>query len=109
MAHYVYVGVEQVFSAAFSGNVRIGAQFTDIPDQHTSDVLPYLELNGTYQYLPGSYVQIGIRHSRNATDTPGTFNSITIDQESTVANLLPEYVLHVPFVFRANGFENVII
>jgi hypothetical protein len=84
-AHYVYVGVEQVFSAALSGNVRVGAQFTDIPDQNTSDVSPYLELNGSYQYLPGSYVQVGVRHSRNATDTPGTFNSITIDQESTVA------------------------
>src|SRR5262249_44971012 len=69
-SHYVYVGVEQVFSAALSGNIRVGAQFTDVPDQNTSDVSPYVEINGNYQYLPGSFVQLGVKHTRNATDTP---------------------------------------
>ena len=33
-----------------------------------STVIPYVDANMTYTYLPGSYVQLGVKHTRVTTD-----------------------------------------
>jgi len=84
-SHYFYVGAEHQFSRQLLGKLKVGAQYTDYDNVNDSQWSPYLEIGGTYTYLPGSFVQFGIRHARNATDAsslvPGS--GITLDQEST--------------------------
>lgn len=73
-SHYFYVGVDQGISKELNASVRLGAQYVDY---HNSDKLPgmeedswgpYADANATWTYLPGSYVQLGVRHQRASTD-----------------------------------------
>jgi hypothetical protein len=73
-SHYAYIGVDQGITPELNASVRVGAQYTDY---HESDQLgglndsewgPYADANATWTYLPGSYVQLGVRHQRSSTD-----------------------------------------
>ncbi len=88
-SHYAYVGVEHNMTDTWSAGVRLGGRYTDYyntPDNETS-FSPYANLLTRYTYLPGSYVELGFRHDRNATDvistTPTGDNRVTTDQESS--------------------------
>src|SRR5260221_3477985 len=87
-SHYGYVGVQHSFLENLTGNVRLGAQYTDnYNDPHsTTSIGPYASASLVYTYSAGSYAQIGLTHSRNATDqiAPDTTGHITQDQESTI-------------------------
>lgn len=76
--HRIFVGADHRFNAQLSGSVRVGGQFTDYYKTGDDDVSPYAEASLAYEYNRGNTVQVGITHSRNATDA----NSL--DQESTV-------------------------
>jgi hypothetical protein len=89
-SHYFYVGADHTFSDQLSASARLGAQYTDYHNLDQDEWGPYAEVNATYTYVPGSYVQLGIRHTRNQTDiafaSPDpsiTGESVTLDQEST--------------------------
>ena len=83
-SHYFYVGAEHAFSSQFNGTIRVGAEYTSWDNLHTSAWGPYVDLRGTYTYLPGSSVQFGFTHNRNATDVVGSdATGITTDQESS--------------------------
>ena len=87
-SHYVSVGAEQNFTSQLTGKARIGAQFTDypnaLPTQDDRVVNPYADASASWTYNPGSYLQLGIRHQRNATDVGiGTAGAPVQDQEST--------------------------
>jgi hypothetical protein len=87
--HYGYVGLTQEFSPNLSGTVRIGASLTDIyndPISPYSSVAPYADINLTYTYIPGSYVQFGFTQDQNATDVvaPGSNGRLTAYQQSSV-------------------------
>jgi len=86
-SHYFYGGLEHAFSSQLNGSLRIGAQYTEYDKLSGSSGTwnPYADVRGTYTYLPGSYVQLGITHTRNATDVvgAGTAADIVKDQEST--------------------------
>lgn len=84
-SHYFYVGAEHAFSSQLNGTVRVGAQYTSYDHVTQSSWDPYADVRGTYTYLPGSYVQFGITHTRNATDVvgSGTTTGLVQDQEST--------------------------
>jgi len=87
-SHFVFVGVDQVFNSQLSGQVRIGAQFTDYPNavagQSDSSVGPYADASATWNYNPGSYLQVGLKHQRNQTDIAFTQSQFAAqDQEST--------------------------
>jgi hypothetical protein len=72
-SHYFYVGVDQGITQNLNASARVGAQYTDY---HNSDEIggldsqwgPYADANATWTYLPGSYVQLGVRHQRSSTD-----------------------------------------
>jgi len=82
-SHYLYVGADHNFSSQLSGSVRAGGQFTEYPKaaagSSKSIVSPYFDLNGSYAYTSGSYVQLGVKHTRNQTDIAAG----TLDAEST--------------------------
>ena len=89
LSHYVYVGALYNLLGNLSLNGRLGAQYTDNYNDpsHTTSFGPYANVSLSYTYLPGSYAQIGVTHSRNATDEIDLNNnngSITLDQESTM-------------------------
>jgi hypothetical protein len=84
-----YVGVQHNFlpNLSFAGNV--GIEYTEYYNDplHTTALGPYAVATLTYTYSPGSYAQIGVNHSRNATDQVdlNTANgSIALDQESSL-------------------------
>ena len=84
-SHYFYVGAEHAFSSQFNGSIRAGAQYTSFDNVNNSAWDPYVELKGTYTYLPGSFVQFGFTQSRNATDVIGLGTSADLvrDVESS--------------------------
>jgi hypothetical protein len=84
-----YVGIQHNILPNLSVSAKAGATYTDNYNDPlgSGSVTPYAVLSAIYTYLPGSYVQIGLNQSRNATDvvTPNpTTGKITQDQESTV-------------------------
>lgn len=75
-SHFIYAGVEHNFTPQLNGSLRAGVQlreYTDIPpgfggvvDDDASN--PYVDGNLSYLYNPGSYVLLGYRFQRTATD-----------------------------------------
>jgi predicted porin len=84
-SHKGYVGVEHEFNPQLSVDANVGIQYTkyDKAIGGGSSVGPYADVSGTYTYRPGSSLQAGIRHSRNATDVTGSPADPTLDQETT--------------------------
>jgi Putative beta-barrel porin 2 len=88
LSHYGYVGVSHQFLPNLSGNARVGVQYTDYYNDPSasSSLGPYATASLVYTYSPGSYAQVGLAQTRNATDTVqvDSGGKITQDQESTV-------------------------
>ncbi len=84
-SHYFYVGGEHAFSSQLNGTAQVGAEYTSYDHLSESAWNPYVDIRGTYTYLPGSYVQFGISHARSATDVVGTGapDDIVRDAEAT--------------------------
>lgn len=85
ITHYLYVGADGNITEKLTGSGRVGVQYTDYTEFDDTEISPYVELSATYTYLPGSYVQAGVRHFRNATDVSGidVDGDVAVDQEST--------------------------
>jgi hypothetical protein len=90
VSHYFYVGAEQSLSSQLKAEARIGAAYTDYDRLPGDSFSPYALIQGTYTYLPGSYVQFGFRQDHNATDIardPNVLNptadQIVTDQETS--------------------------
>jgi len=87
-AHYGYVGVNETFSPNLSFSARVGASDTYLyndPIAKESTLAPYADINVTYTYMPGCYVQAGFTQDQNATDVvqPGANGQLTQYQESS--------------------------
>jgi hypothetical protein len=83
-----YVGIQHNLLPNLNVTAKVGATYTDEYNDPSSSasVTPYAVVSVIYTYLPGSYAEIGLNQSRNATDvvTPNlTTGTITEDQEST--------------------------
>jgi opacity protein-like surface antigen len=86
ISHRVYVGAEQAVSSQFRISAKIGGEYTDYHEVGDDNLTPWAEIAGTYNYLPGSYLQFGFQHGLNATDraTPTLDgDDIVLDQESS--------------------------
>lgn len=89
-SHFLFVGIDQSMGPNLRASVRVGAQYIDYYNYHSSRVSPYGDANLTYTYLPGSYVQVGVRHEHAATDILGDTTTIT---NALANNLRPNIVL----------------
>lgn len=83
-----YVGFQHNFLPNLNIVAKVGATYTDPYNDPlgSTSVTPYAVLSIIYTYLPGSYVQLGLNQSRNATDVVApdpTSGRITQDQDST--------------------------
>ncbi len=87
-SQYGYVGVQHTFLENLKGNVNVGVQYTDYYNDPSaaSSLGPYADASLVYTYLAGSYAQLGVTQTRNATETiqVDSQGHITQDQESTV-------------------------
>jgi hypothetical protein len=86
-SHYVYLGADHSFRPDLKASLRVGGQFVQYVNNSAADnaISPYADANLTYTYMTGSFLQLGLKHARNATDvgvSPGSTN-VTLDQEST--------------------------
>jgi hypothetical protein len=88
-SQYGYVGVRHDFLDNLKGTVNVGVQYTEYYNDPSSQSSfgPYADASLIYTYASGSYAQLGVTQSRNATDTiqVDSQGRITQDQESTVA------------------------
>lgn len=82
-SHFLFVGVDQSFGPDLRASVRVGAQYLDYYKIHSDKVSPYADANLTWTYLPGSYVQVGLKHEHAATDLVGNPFDFVKDQEAT--------------------------
>jgi hypothetical protein len=99
-SHYVYLGVDHNFNPQLDMSLRLGAQITDyddLPGSSKSDVSPYADANMTYKMTQDSWVQLGVRHSRIATD------AAALDQENTTAYGSVNYRVLPPLVASLLG------
>ena len=88
-SHYGYVGIQHQFTPNLAATVKGGASYTDNyndPYYPGTSISPYVDLNTTYTYLPGCYVQLGYSHDINSTDVvqPDSTGHLTQYQESSV-------------------------
>jgi hypothetical protein len=124
LSHYFYVGGAHTFSQQLSGIARVGVQYLDYYNLDETDLSPYADISGTYTYLPGSSVRLGVKVSHAATDLVGS-NELTRDQLATAfyanwahritakitGNLFGQYIHSVfnggDFDGETEGFLNV--
>jgi hypothetical protein len=107
-SHYAYVGADHTFNPQFDASIRAGVQYTEfdnLPGRSEDTLNPYVDANITYRLTPESYIQLGGRHSRLATD------AAALDQESTTVyssinyRLLPQMTASLLGQFQYNQFE----
>lgn len=89
MSHEVHVGADWTILPNLILLGQVGAEYTDSyndPLQHNTSVSPTANVSLSYTYTTGSYLQLGVGESQNATDivTPDTGGNITQYQHSTV-------------------------
>jgi len=83
-SHKGYVGAEYAITSQLNASGKVGVQYISYDNLSDDSLSPFVDLNATYTYLPGSYVQIGVRHDISATDAIGfTGTDLVRDQETT--------------------------
>jgi hypothetical protein len=88
--HFVYVGADDSFTPDLNASIRVGGEYVDYYNEDNHEISPYVDASVTYQYMPQSTVQIGVKHIHNATDVagvgvvPGATKPV-LDEESTAA------------------------
>jgi hypothetical protein len=87
-SHFGYVGLQRNLLPNLNASAKVGVQYTDnYNDSSPATTTPYAVSSLSYTYSPGSYAQLGVTHSQNATDVVApstTTGRITQSQESTV-------------------------
>jgi hypothetical protein len=85
VSQFGYVGAQYTLSEEISFDGRVGVEYIDFTELDETDWSPYADVSGTYRYIPGSYVQVGVRHRHNPTDLAGdgTESGVILDQETT--------------------------
>ena len=83
-----YVGFQHNILPNLDVSAKAGATYNDYYNDPLSSgsVTPYAVVSIIYTYLPGSYVELGLNQSQNATDVVApdlTTGKITQSQEST--------------------------
>lgn len=84
-SHYFFTGAGHRFTTDLRANGRIGVQHAEYPNAATatpafqkSQTSPYVDVSGSWDYLPNSSAQLGVRLSRITTDI-----SSSVDAEAT--------------------------
>jgi hypothetical protein len=114
-SHYVYIGADQTFNPQLNGMFRVGAEFTDYPNVgnypsastyfRESNVTPYADANITWTYLPGSYAQLGIKHSIAQTDIYAQDQEATAIYGSINHSFTPKFMASLIGQYQNSSLE----
>ena len=83
-SHYFFTGAGHRFTTDLRANGRIGLQYAEYPNATVasgfpqSQTSPYVDVSGSWDYLPNSSAQLGVRISRITTDI-----STSVDAKAT--------------------------
>ena len=89
-SHAFYVGADHQFTSTLNIEGRAGAKFREYTKLDEDELAPFVDIVGTYNYLPGSNVRLGVKYDNNATDIAqsGTDpDDVTLDQDTATAYL----------------------
>lgn len=71
-SHFVAATIDHDFAANLTGSLRGGIQYNDFADvvgiKSRDGVSPYIDGQVSYGFLPGSSLNVGVRHQLTATD-----------------------------------------
>ena len=101
-SHYFYGGVDVAVNSEFTLQAKLGMHYThwDNISPEMTDLMPYVNLAGTYQICPKTSVRFGVKYDRAATDIIGnSWNTLTLDQ----AYLLVQAGLTHQLCSKVNG------
>lgn len=114
-SHYVYIGADQSFNPQLNGMFRVGAEFTDYPNVsdyasastyfRESNVTPYADANITWTYLPGSYAQLGVKHSIAQTDIYAQDQEATTVYGSINHSFTPKFMASLIGQYQNSSLE----
>jgi hypothetical protein len=106
-SHFLFVGVDQSMGPNLRASLRVGGQYLEYYNLDSSKVSPYADASLTYTYLPGSYLQVGLKHEHAATDIVGNFGTdphqIVKDQEATTVYAAVSHKITARLVASALG------
>jgi hypothetical protein len=88
-SHEAHVGINHQLTANVTLAATVGVSYSandNDPFNHNINISPTANVSLSYNYLPGSYLQLGVTQGQNATDQvqPGSNGSLTQYQNSTV-------------------------
>jgi len=84
----LYVGADESFTPNLNGSIRAGGEYIDYYNNDSHSISPYVDASLTYQYMPQSTAQFGLKQLHNATDVAGTIGTTpVVDEESTAVYL----------------------
>lgn len=98
----VYIGADESFTPKLNGSIRAGGEYIyyyNYNDSH--NISPYVDANLTYQYMPQSTAQFGLKELHNATDVAGFGSTPVLDEQSTYVYLSVSH--RVTSRFTASG------
>jgi hypothetical protein len=83
-SHYFFTGVGHKFTPDLRFNARVGVQYVDYPNAalavpafQKSQTSPYVDASGSWDYLPNSSAQLGVRLTRITTDVTTSVDAAT--------------------------------
>jgi len=80
--HFGFVGVDHSFTPDLNASVRVGGEYVDYYNFHTTRLSPYADANITWQYTSLSSAQLGVKHIHNSTDVTGATTPV-LDTDAT--------------------------
>jgi hypothetical protein len=99
---FMYIGADESFTPKLNGSIRAGGEYIDYYKAHTHKISPYVDASLTYQYMPQSAAQFGLKQLHNSTDVAGVVGtSPVLDEESTAVYLSVNH--RVTSRFTASG------
>jgi hypothetical protein len=103
-SHFMYVGADQSFAQNLNGSIRAGGEYLDYYHDGLTKLSPYVDASLSYQYMPQSTAQLGVKHIHNSTDVAGTVGTTPVlDEESTVVYLSVNHRVTSRFTVGALG------
>ncbi len=100
--HFFFVGADESFTPTLNGSIRVGGEYVDYYNFHTTRLSPYVDASLTWQFMPQSSAQVGVKEVHNATDVTG-FSSPVLDTQATAVYASVNHNITDRFTISALG------
>lgn len=101
---FAFVGIDDTLAPNLNASVRVGAEYLDYYNFHTDRLSPYADASITYQYLPRSSAQLGLKEVHNSTDVTGIIGTTPVlDERTTAVYLNVNHEISDKFTISALG------